>query len=506
MLFGAAGPPAELAAEPDCFGDLNLDQVVAAVARAAPDRDLPGYFHHLPRDPELVRFRQDVFRDLDDPAVRDLAERFAGSMRGTRRRLAVLERLHHPPQHQRWYLEIALDHAAAVAAFAAGLADARLASAGLRAVRDDLAALVDSTGFRARRERARRLRERLDAVRYDLLLRDDTITVAPPDPAGAVDFGARVRAVFARFQGPPPPDYRRDLSADLGLDEVEAAVLDLVARLCPELFAELAAFRAESRPVVSAEVDRLDRELAFYLGYLGFLAPLRAAGLPVCWPEVSDVDRELAARDCWDLALAALLVPRGEPVVGNDLRLTGPERVLVVSGPNQGGKTTLSRVFGQLHHLAALGCPVPAARARVFLADRVLTHFGRAESLDSLDGKLADELRRMRALLERATPDSVLVLNEVFTSTTLPDATALSDAVLARILDLGAACLWVTFLDELSRRGERVVSMVAAVADDDAATRTFRVERAPADGRAHALTLARRHGLTYQQLTARIRR
>lgn len=505
ILFGGEDPPApEDAAEPEYFRDLNLDQVAEAVARAGEEPALVGWFRLPLRDAGLVAFRQEVFENLEDPDVRMLAERFTASTARVGRRLELIGRMKHPPQAHRRHLDLVLEHTDAMRSFAEGLEAVELTAAGLRGLRDDMARHVREPSFVRLRDEARGLHDRLGEIRYDLMLRGDRITVARHDPAEHFDYAEQVAATFARFRPDArerPPENR----ADLGLDRLEAGVLDLVVELFPEVFRDLAAFHAANRGFVPPDLVRAGRELRFYLGYLAHLAPLREAGLPFCRPAVSAADKSLLARDTFDLALAAGLARRGGRVVGNDLRLDGGERVLVVSGPNQGGKTTLSRAFGQLHHLAALGCPVPGREARVFLPDRIFTHYERAERPDGLESGLENELVRLRAVLDRATPDSVIVLNEIFTSTTWDDARALSGAVLDTISALDAPCLWVTFVEELSGRDPKAVSMVGAVSDDGV-TRTYKVVRRPPDGRAHALAMAERHGLTRDRIAERIRR
>lgn len=420
-------------------------------------------------------------------------------MARTRGRAELVGRMKHPPQANRWFLEVVLEYESAVVALREGLETAT--APGLRALRDDLADHIAAVGFTGPGEQARRLRDRLGEVRYDLFLRGDEITVAAHDPGERFDFADQVLATFARFRPDGPPGPRTAPATEMGLDTVEAGVLDLVAELHPGVFGDLAAFRAANHGFVDEEIVRIDRELRFYLGYLRFIAPLREAGLSFCHPEVSATAKGLLARGVFDLALAAKAAADGGRVVGNDVDLCDGERILLVSGPNQGGKTTLSRAFGQLHHLAALGCPVPGRRARVFLPDRILTHYERGENLAS---KLEEELLRMREILDHATPDSLIVLNEIFTSTTSGDALVLSRAVLASLSRLDAQCLWVSFLDELPRLDPKAVSMVSTVAGDG--TRTYKLVRRPADGRAYAIALADEHGLTYAQLTARVGR
>ncbi|HTX03581.1 MAG TPA: hypothetical protein VMD07_07855, partial [Candidatus Acidoferrales bacterium] len=214
--------------------------------------------------------------------------------------------------------------------------------------------------------------------------------------------------------------------------------------------------------------------------------------------------KAVKAENTFDLALARRLIDADEEVVCNSFELHGDERVFVVSGPNQGGKTTFARTFGQLHYLAALGCKVAGYAVRTHRFDAIFTHFERQEDPSALRGKLEDDILRIHDILERATSDSVIILNEIFASTTVRDAGVLARRVLDRILDLDALCVCVTFIDELSTISKKTVSMVSLVDAANPDVRTYKLARRPADGLAYAVSLAEKYSLTYGQLRARL--
>jgi len=499
---GHAGSWAEVADEPTCFGDLNLDQIVAKATSGKEGYALQPIFHAPCGDTDTIAYRQHVFADLRAPDVLDCVKSFAERMHMIRVKVADANKIQYNYNKKLWLLEAISNYCEAVVALHGRLKELSPRSDGLNALARYLATYLHSDAFRTLNDDTKSLKKDLAGIRYEMLIRGDSVVVRKYQ--GGSDYSADVLATFEKFKQGSAKDYRSKFSDDPGMNHVEAAILERVGKLFPEVFRTLDLYVERHGDFVDETIGRFDREVQFYVGYLAAIAPLESRGLTFCDPAVSADDKAVASKDGFDLALALKLVGEGKTVVTNDFQLDGPERIIVVSGPNQGGKTTFARAFGQLHYLASLGCPVPGSQARLFLFDHLFTHFEREEDIENLRGKLEDDLVRMHADLERVTPESILVMNEIFDSTTLQDQIFLSRKVLEQIMELDALAVCVTFIDELASLSEKTVSMMSTVVPDDPATRTFKVVRKPADGLAYARSLAEKRGVTFVQLKERI--
>lgn len=501
ILFEAETDHEQISGQPPYFTDLNIDQIVDGIVAGRDEYDLRAFFNAPLRRVEAIQYRNAVFRDLRIGAVAAALRAFAGEMRLIREHFEQIKKLSEPRQKQAWLLD-AIDHyCSACIALGETIRTQKIGSQGLTRLLSHLEAYTASHRFESMRKDVGAIKADLAALRYKVIIEGASFTVQRYE--GEIDYSADVIDTFARFkQGNVKDHHSGKFNEWPTMNNVEEKILEFVSLLYPEPFARLASFCERNADFRDPVLQRFDREIQFYAGFYEYIRPLTNA--PFCYPEMSTADKAVSGSNGYDLALAVKLGKEGGQAVPNSFDLHDDERILVVSGPNQGGKTTFARMFGQMHYLGAVGCPVPGDRAKLHLFDALYTHFEREESIETLSGKLQDDLTRVRDILASASSHSVVILNEIFTSTSLADALFLSKRVIADIIRQDMIAVWVTFVDELSRLGPETVSMVSAVVADDPTRRTFKIERRPADGKSYAITLAKKHGLTYERILERV--
>ena len=488
---------------PIAAGDLRLNELALAFETGREGLGLGALLLAPLGDAEDITWRHEVFRDLEGPDVAGVLRAFTAGVRAVDAHAVRASRLPRGRERSGWQLAALEAYVAAIDGLGEGLRASTPASRGLRGIDGWVTGYRGSVAFTTLRADVARASAALAAISYRLRIGEHRITVerARDEP----DLGTEVREAFARFGHPAGPTSPARAPATRDLDPIETAILDRVARLYPEAFAAVDACVREHAGYLEPTVSAMGRDASFYLAWLDLVAPVVAAGLPLCHPTVSPPGSELRVTGLYDLALALDHVAAGRSVTPNDVLLGPGERLLVVTGPSEGGKTTLARALGQLHHLAAAGLPVPATAATVPLIDAIHTLFDRGEDPALAGGRLEADLRGIAAILPATGPASLVILNETFPSTTVADALDLSGAVLDDFGARSARTVAVTFLDDLAGRPD-AVSLACVVDPLDPGVRTYRFGRRPADGRAFAHAIAERHGLGYATILGRLTR
>ncbi len=488
---------------PDFFVDLNLDQIIDTIAAGREEYHLKTFFYTSLYDIDTVKYRHEIMQDLENPILFEHIKSFAQKMRTMREHLAQANGFYYKFHKERCFLDTVEIYCDTVNCLVQDLSLVDIKSRGFLAFREYVTAYTKSAPFTSLLAETKQLIADLSAIKYCLLIKGNAVTVRKYE--SEIDYTAEVEEAFEKFKQEAVKDYKVKFPSWPDINHVEAKILNFVAQLYPDPFLELDNYCARNDSYLDEKIAVFDREIQFYVAYFEYAAMFKRAGLKFCYPEVSGESKEVYDHEGFDLALAYKLINDNSPVVCNDFYLKGKERIFVISGPNQGGKTTFARTFGQLHYLAGIGCPVPGRKAQLFLFDKLFTHFEREENIQNLRGKLQDDLVRIHDILTQATSSTIIILNEIFTSTTLQDAIFLSEKVMEKIIELDLLCVWVTFVDELASFGEQTVSMVSTIDPQNTTLRTYKIIRKPADGLSYAMSIAEKYRLTYDCLKERLK-
>lgn len=542
------GGDTNLELSPAAAHDLGLDEIIAAFT---PDREhqkeIRKLFSRLPRDPDVINYRQAVLDDL--LANPELADRFASL-------LPVIDSLveyhgAHLSHHEMTWLHEVIWRAGELQNMidciegleeTLWVLEGKLHSEGLRNLREEVRKAQNDPKYQSLVKELPGLLAKLRGctsltigVNLDDRLRPVQATLLSVNEKPFTDqsvlnrlFGLQKDSVgIAPLHSVPrrrvEGQYAFSVDSELGW-AVEPMLIPLFADLAKVLEKTALPIAEQIRQYVGMHgklFAELRGGLLFYLGAIRFIRRFQKAGLSMCRPLIVPAEeRRCEVENSYNVHLALKHLQTEESkkpvVVENDIFLGRDGRILILTGPNQGGKTTYMQGVGVLHILAQAGCHVPGKDALVSPVDQILTHFPLEEKPDSEAGRFGEETMRLRKIFEQVTRHSLVLLNESLSSTSFGESLYLAQDLVRILRRIGTRAIYSTHLHELGNKvdelndsvpGEsKIVSVVSSPVDTLGGANgvegndTYKVVVRPSLGQSYAREIAARYGISYGQL------
>lgn len=547
------------------FHDLGLDSVCKALTSDAKEQKyISGIISNMTADVETARFRQEVFADiLDLPQLRkkitELFERlefmksFGSLAKKTEEKLGIWYLLHR--------LDELDDYIKCVEAMRECLSDEGIKSQGLIRFREYINGIYEDSCFAQMRKdigelklKASEIRsvtigvnvnDRFEATSMGLI----SVNSKPFKKSGIVGSFAdalaskggikednewngdmRYHEVDRAANGSPAAIFQKGMgflamqssggfvdakvrqtivnmpeddamnSSTFYLEKVMNKMLDtLVKRLSDTL--------SKYVDVAVINISRLIPEFTYYIRFAEFIEKYSAAGFVFSQAKAVSGERTMQARDFYNLRLA-LSVENASDIVFNDLDFDSEHTVYILTGANRGGKTTVTQAVGLLFALAQGGISVAAKSFEYAPVDCIYTHFPADEDKTIDLGRLGEECVRFKQLYADCTADSLLLLNESFSTTSFEEGYFIARDSVRAILKKQVRTIYNTHMHKLAAdvddMNAQTVGAKAAslVVKSDGGKRSFKVEVAAPEGMSYARDIAQKYGVTYEMLTS----
>lgn len=268
--------------------------------------------------------------------------------------------------------------------------------------------------------------------------------------------------------GDSPNHYR------FSLDPRDESGARELSDLRDEVLKDIAVSVLQASKHVEGFFNMLRTELAFYIGCLNLKKTLAEKNCPTCLPVIAKEDCTLQFEDLRDPSLSLTL---SKEAVGNELDAPATGLVLI-TGANQGGKSTFLRSLGLSHLMFQAGMFVTARRYQADLRDGVFTHYRRREDKDLNSGKFDEELHRMNEIVEQLGKRPFLLFNESFAATNEREGSEVARQIIAALTQAGGHVIFVTHMYALAEdfKNQKDLKTCFLRADRDASgQRSFKI-------------------------------
>ena len=517
----------------EAINDLSVELICDRLSEVAYERNvIKNIMIKMERNPEVIRYRRDIFDDIFHfPKLRehikelleelDFLKELEKSLKdGTAAPIwQLINRLHE--------LDVYIN---CISGIYQSLADHDIQSEGLKQLKEYVNSVYEESGFEYLKEDIKGLVDDVGQVK-SVSVGVNLDSLMHPVEVGIVsinDTPFTRPSLLNKFLGFTAT--KNELTHGAGFDGMQkihsvgqtagdSPLMSTLSRVMTEMLAStvkrLKNTLSKYTNVSGYSLTKLIPEFIFYIRWADYFEKVQALGIPICKPEITDnADREMHAKGLYNFKLAIQKVDgKNLEIIGNDFEFAPDHRIYIMTGPNRGGKTTLTQAVGLAFLFAQCGIYAPCESVSLSPVDCIYTHFPADENKTVNLGRLGEESKRMSEIFGLATNESLLLFNESLATTSFAEGLYIAKDVVKALRCLGARTVFNTHMHELAMTAGEVNRQIPG--DSDVASlitgihdgkRSYKIFIAPPEGVSYAQDIAKKYGVTFDQLTQKIQK
>lgn len=270
------------------------------------------------------------------------------------------------------------------------------------------------------------------------------------------------------------------------------------------------------------DILTFESQMSFYIGAKRIIDAVRARGLDMCRPKYLKMEeRRLNAKGVFDLSFYTQMVssdPMGslkDKIITNDCTMDDNGRFFVLTGANNGGKTTYTRAIGIIQVMAQAGIYVPCSSCEISPVDFIYTHFPKEEEVGLNTSRFTQECKQFKVTVDNATRYSMLLLNESIQSTTPTECVFIATELTKIFRCIGVRGVYATHLLELAKNLDKLnaevegdtklVSIVTTVDTTADNKRLYRIVKSAPQEFGYAQTIYKKFGVSFEEVQKRMK-
>ena len=326
----------------------------------------------------------------------------------------------------------------------------------------------------------------------------------PPEQENAIDRLDKQVTTMAKYTNPlvGHSESLAKVPDGDGSSNTSFYLSNVATKLTAHIVKKLKGTLSKYTEVSMVTLSRLIPELLYYIRFAEFIKSTRDKGCFFCKPVVAAQGSPVTmnAECLYNISLATT-VDDPKTIVDNDLVFDGKHRVFMLTGANRGGKTTITQAVGLLFALAQGGLYVPCRSFEFTPVDAIFTHYPADEDKTTDLGRLGEECVRFKDIFEDATEESLILLNESFSTTSFEEGYYIAQDAVKAIWHKNVRTIYNTHMHKLAAELTGYDNKVSSIVmESEGSNRSFKVSEMAPEGSSHASDIARKYGVTYDML------